>query len=323
MISILNMLLILVLCLSLIMNYIWKSSIQTFFINLILFTESLTLIFFFGKISIEITLPILLTSFFFLIRSFEIHSFLENEKEPFFVKNEYLFRYVGMGLCLLVVVTELFSDFYFTSNDFMLFFLGTTLLFYHKIPKRFSFEKKFLVLFFFFIAIFFVFPDITYKFLKYIDFYEDSDSFIQNNFIHYFLGIPLYNILSILGYNVILDGNFISYQDLPSHTFQKLEIASSCSGHDSVKVFLSALLSIILVYKRKVDHSTLIVLFLGLFLSYIANLFRMVVIIIVGHHYGLDSLLYVHANIGWIIFSAWLFIFLLIIEYLGIIKYDK
>ena len=48
---------------------------------------------------------------------------------------------------------------------------------------------------------------------------------------------------------------------------------------------------------------------LGLVLAYMSNLFRMAIIVIVGENYGMESLLWVHANLGPWIFLLWSLIF--------------
>ena len=42
----------------------------------------------------------------------------------------------------------------------------------------------------------------------------------------------------------------------------------------------------------------------------------MTIIIIVGHYYGIESLLWTHENIGWMIFTIWLIIFWQILSYI-------
>ena len=54
---------------------------------------------------------------------------------------------------------------------------------------------------------------------------------------------------------------------------------------------------------------------IGIMLSYVANIFRMSLIIVVGHYYGYEALEFTHANLGWI-FHFWIFIFWKLLEYL-------
>ena len=61
--------------------------------------------------------------------------------------------------------------------------------------------------------------------------------------------------------------------------------------------------------------STYSLLIIGLFASYIANIFRMVVIILAGHYGGKDALYWTHTNAGWIIFIFWIILFWKFINY--------
>jgi exosortase/archaeosortase family protein len=59
-----------------------------------------------------------------------------------------------------------------------------------------------------------------------------------------------------------------------------------------------------------------LVLSLGLLVAYVGNVFRMVVIGVVGYYHGMEALLWAHDNVGWIVFLAWSSIFwYLVIRY--------
>jgi exosortase/archaeosortase family protein len=51
------------------------------------------------------------------------------------------------------------------------------------------------------------------------------------------------------------------------------------------------------------------VLSLGLLIAYLGNLFRMIVIGVIGYHYGIDALLWAHNNVGWMVFLSWSSVF--------------
>jgi exosortase/archaeosortase family protein len=65
----------------------------------------------------------------------------------------------------------------------------------------------------------------------------------------------------------------------------------------------------VLVFEQLKTKLLVLVLALGLLVAYLGNLFRMVVIGIVGYYDGLDSLLWAHRNVGWIIFLTWSAVF--------------
>jgi exosortase/archaeosortase family protein len=60
---------------------------------------------------------------------------------------------------------------------------------------------------------------------------------------------------------------------------------------------------------RSRNNSGALVLVLGLIAAYLGNLFRMVVIGVVGYFNGIDALLWAHKNVGWIIFLSWSAVF--------------
>ena len=64
-----------------------------------------------------------------------------------------------------------------------------------------------------------------------------------------------------------------------------------------------------MVEYRRFDQKVAILLGLGILTSYVANLLRMSIIILVGSHYGTDALLWTHENLGELIFLAWIAVF--------------
>ena len=40
----------------------------------------------------------------------------------------------------------------------------------------------------------------------------------------------------------------------------------------------------------------------------------MVLIVLVGHYFGLDTMLFVHEYLGWIIFTIWVFLFWILMD---------
>ena len=55
-------------------------------------------------------------------------------------------------------------------------------------------------------------------------------------------------------------------------------------------------------------------LFFGFILAYLSNLVRMALIILTGHYYGHESLIFVHKYLGWLIFTSWCLLFWFIYE---------
>ena len=105
------------------------------------------------------------------------------------------------------------------------------------------------------------------------------------------------------------EGDIFYYQDLTTHTTGKVWIARECSGILSVIVFLSAFISFVFTETSRISLNIFSFLIIGLITSYLANLFRMALIILSGHYWGADALAWSHANLGWIIFMGWMAIF--------------
>ena len=142
-------------------------------------------------------------------------------------------------------------------------------------------------------------------------FLNDNQEVISSDtLIYLFLGKPLELFLTILGYDVWVVDNEIHFVDLESDSIRTLLISEACSGLTSIYVFLGALVSYLYVNSKKFDLTILLSLsIIGIAISFIANLLRMSIIVIVGHHFGEDYLQWAHSNVGWIIFTFWIFLF--------------
>ena len=60
---------------------------------------------------------------------------------------------------------------------------------------------------------------------------------------------------------------------------------------------------------NQIKKETIFILLLGTLASYFANLFRMLIIVIVGIYFGPDALFWTHTNLGSFIFLLWMLIF--------------
>mgnify|MGYP001978918219 CR=1 FL=1 len=88
-----------------------------------------------------------------------------------------------------------------------------------------------------------------------------------------------------------------------------VSISQGCSGLDSLYIFFCGFISYLFVFYGKLDFKVVNLLFIGIFMSYIANLIRMSIIILAGHYYGFEALEWAHANVGWLIFTFWIYLF--------------
>ncbi len=189
---------------------------------------------------------------------------------------------------------------------------GLSLIFYNYIPKKFSFAKDFLVFFLGLLFFILIFPPIFYNLL----FGSGGDAAVTKTF----LGDPVTWLLNLGGVKSscavtpdpirgeIATVYFVLAQSGEEAT---VSIAEACSGIYTVSIFLSAFITFILLEYKRFDKKVALLIGLGIFTAYIANLFRMTIIILIGHFYdsdpnNLQNLAWAHINAGWLIFLAWI-----------------
>ena len=81
----------------------------------------------------------------------------------------------------------------------------------------------------------------------------------------------------------------------------------------SAGLFFSAFLAFVLVRYRKVDRYILAALGLGFALTWLSNILRMAITILVGSIWGHPALVFVHSYIGIVIFVVFVTVFWLLI----------
>ena len=255
----------------------------------------------FGKYPLSASLPTFLVSFFLLLRTFGFsHKRFELE-----TRSDY---HVFFGFFLLL--STLFFEFFFfdgriSPSSFSFILLSLFIIIYDKIHFIDVELKKMLFVFNLSFCIMFPFTTVLEAFLN-----DNQEVISSDTLIYFFLGKPLELFLTILGYDVWVVDNEIHFVDLESDSIRTLLISEACSGLTSIYVFLGALVSYLYVNSKKFDLTMLLSLsIIGITISFIANLLRMSIIVIVGHHFGEDYLQWAHSNVGWIIFTFWIFLF--------------
>ena len=311
---VMSVLTILVCCIVLFLNKSRINKTTTYGLVGIVFLECVRIFISFQKINMLFPLIIMIFCSYFYYNK-EISAVKISERSSLY-KYEDFFPIVALIILSLLMLLEwkLF-DGDLNSNGYLLIILSLLLIFARNVPKTYDKEYLFLLVFFFLLVIFIVFPSVTYKIIN--DTYESSHGtgWISNEYIvSMFLTIPLSNFLGILGYNVYAQGKLLYYEDLEVGRLASVEIAESCSGLYSITIFLAAFISYSLVNYKIFDFRTLVFILFGLLICYISNIFRMAIIVISGHYYGHDTLLWVHSNIGWLIFVFWLSLFWILVE---------
>tara|TARA_B100000579_G_scaffold25171_1_gene17728 strand:+ start:22319 stop:23209 length:891 start_codon:yes stop_codon:yes gene_type:complete len=238
-----------------------------------------------------------------------------NNLDTFLIDKKPIFKIVGIIIIISSIFAEiLFFDKSFSSNSFSLILFGLILFFYDNLPLPNSKYRPMILLFFGFFCL--LYPLSTLVFRIIIDFsFLALNQDYTDEIVSFTLGIPLTNFLSLLGYEVWSSGDKIYYIDTTINRSAAVTIATGCSGIDSVIIFSSAFLSYIIVEYKSLNFVSSMLLLLGIICSYLANLLRMSIVILSGHYWGAEALQWTHQNVGWIIFTFWLFIFWKIIDY--------
>ena len=221
------------------------------------------------------------------------------------------FRYVGFVL----IIAQLISVRYFFNNylgdlDILGLVIGLFWIFYIYIPSIYAHERDFLFIFLNFLYFILAFPSL----FESTSLATESYFMAKANWIETLITRPLVNILTLLGYYSFAEGNEIYYVNQDSPTLNSVWIAPMCTGIFSIQIFVSALISYLLVINGRLDSESLFLALLGIIISYFANLLRLTIVILAGHYYGNEALYWTHQNLGWIIFTIWMLLFWLLLD---------
>lgn len=229
----------------------------------------------------------------------------------FSVKN---LPYVGTLLMLIIIYLNIFildtnpsadgPSTRFGINDQIILVFSFSCILFPFLPEKYVMERDFLFLFSFFLLIIFILPQtLTLVLSKF-----NISLFPNIEFRSIFLARPLSLFLNFTGYESVVNGEYIYFRLLDG-TVVHLFIAERCSGLHSVVIFLSAFFSYLLTEAKKFEIDYLVLALFGILASYMANLFRMFSIILIGHYRGLEAMDWAHANLGWLIFFIWMALF--------------
>ncbi len=218
--------------------------------------------------------------------------------------NDYIIMVAGATVILIVIMWNLYISQQPSLGDLdtLTLLFGGLLVVFPLIVGKFEAEASFSLIFIGFVVVFLVLPQAVTA-LK-----SDTGSSIGNSYVEYMLAAPFAGTLNLVGIDASSNGNMVMIQFHDGST-QALAISAYCAGLYSFSIFLAAFFSFVLVFERLPGRLLAFVLALGLLIAYLGNLFRMVIIGIVGYYRGLDALLWAHENVGWIIFLSWSAVF--------------
>lgn len=216
----------------------------------------------------------------------------------------YLIAAIGAAIVILVVLWNiLYSDRpSFGDLDTLTILFGGTLAAYPFLVKNYKVEASFSLMFIALVVIFLVVPQ------AFTSVSSGAGSSVGSVYVEYMLAWPFAGILDLIGIPATSSGNMVTIE-FRDGTIQVLGISAYCAGLYSFSIFLAAFFSYVLVFERLPRRILAIVLAIGLAIAFLGNLFRMVVIGVVGYYWGLDALLWAHENVGWIIFLSWSAVF--------------
>ncbi len=200
------------------------------------------------------------------------------------------------------------------TEDILVLLSAAALLGYGFVPSQYARERDFVLLFFLFLDLLLVAPLLVARVVtNNVDASVDVYSWTA-------LAPEVGAILSGLG--VANSVHAVAGYTAPGLTFTPvnvgmpvtLVITTACSGIYSFGIFAAAYVAFLLTEYAHPSRRLWLLLGLGFVASYVANLLRMVVIVLIGYYTDsaatdLQNLLLAHSYAGWIIFLAWLALF--------------
>jgi len=200
------------------------------------------------------------------------------------------------------------------TEDVIVLLAAAAFLGHGFVPQRFGKERDFVLLFFIALNAILVVPLLVAR-LYYQDFERSVDlySWIA-------LAPETGAILSVVGVPNTVQA--VAGSTAPGLTFTPLHlgvpvtvvITTACSGIYSFGIFASAFVAFVMTEYERPSTRLWAFLGLGFLAAYIANVLRLVVIVLVGFHTDtsqtdLQNMLVAHTYAGWLIFLAWVALF--------------
>lgn len=221
----------------------------------------------------------------------------------------YLF-FISSGLFFFTLILEkLLFDGRISDTTLVVLFLSICMFIESININKYLKEIQYCTTFFLLLFVFFVIPDVSHQYLFGELGKDDPGWFEDSIWVYWFLALPLSNLLQIFGYYSFAESSVVYYVDNDSNTLSSVLISGACTGIFTTIIFFSAFLSYIIMERKLLNINLALYALLGLVMAYIANLIRMTIVVLSGHYYGPEALQYVHANVGWIIFTFWISVF--------------
>jgi len=221
---------------------------------------------------------------------------------------------VGMALADISYNLALSATPALQTEDTIVLLTASALIAYEFVPKRFARERDFALIFFLALTVILVLPLLIAR-LYYEDFEKSVDLYSWVA-----LAPETGTILSVLG--VANSVHPVAGYTAPGLTFTPKQIGvpvtivitTACSGIYSFGIFAAAFAAFVLTEYDRPSSRLWAMLACGFLTAYVANVLRMVLIVLVGYYTDtaqteLQNLLIAHSYAGWIIFLGWIALF--------------
>ncbi len=200
-------------------------------------------------------------------------------------------------------------------EDFMVTLFGLSLVLYYSGPSKYTAQKDFVVLYLLFMTFVFV---VIWK--TYTKTTGGAGATFSADVQYHFITVPVVFFLQMLGVDataILISENapgMSNYIDYPyDGRMITLGVGITCSGLYSAGLFFSAFLSFVLVRYKRIDKYILLGLGAGLLVTWISNIFRMTITVLIGSIFGHPALSLFHAYFGIVVFIVFLTVFWMLI----------
>ncbi|MBW6517990.1 MAG: archaeosortase C, partial [ANME-2 cluster archaeon] len=198
---------------------------------------------------------------------------------------------LGLGIVLSDIVFNISSQSRLGTLDIMTFLFGGSLIAYgtnnNELRRMGTFtaymSATFLVLF---LVFFSLFGRLNINFTHIFD--------------HYFVLLPVVSILHILQVPIEVIGT--ETVRMAGVEEMSVVIGGPCSGLYSMFMLIGIIMGYTKLEKFNNSH-IYIILFITAIVAYTSNIFRILVLYLVGFSYGSETMMFVHTHLGWIIFT--------------------
>ncbi len=200
------------------------------------------------------------------------------------------------------------------TEDTIVLLAAAALLGYTLVPPRFARERDFVLVFSLCLNAILVLPLLAARayyanFERSVDVYSWVALAPQTSAVLTLLGVSN-SVHEVAG--LTAPGLTFTPQHIPAQV--TVVITTACSGIYSFGIFASAFVAFIMTEYETLSWRVWVLLGLGLLTAYVANVLRMVVIVLVGYYTDttetdLQNMLVAHSYAGWIIFLGWLAVF--------------